>query len=174
MNKKTKGAIAAGTAALLLAGGAGTFAAWNDSENLNGGTINSGTLTLTTEGTPGWTVNGATVTDWSTFKAVPGDVLTYNAKAKIGATGNNLKADLTVSQASFGGGSDSALVAALGTPTVEAKLGGNPVPEITSAHNDQVVDVAVNFTFNKPATVDNTTQGKTAVLDNLTLTLTQK
>ncbi|MGK2241757.1 MAG: alternate signal-mediated exported protein, partial [Rhodococcus sp. (in: high G+C Gram-positive bacteria)] len=33
MNKTTKGAIAAGAAAVLLAGGAGTMAAWNSSTN---------------------------------------------------------------------------------------------------------------------------------------------
>ncbi|NKU44191.1 alternate-type signal peptide domain-containing protein [Rhodococcus hoagii] len=52
MNKKTKGAIAAGAAAALLAGGAGSFALWSDSETLNGGTITAGTLTLTAQGSP--------------------------------------------------------------------------------------------------------------------------
>ncbi|MFC9515182.1 alternate-type signal peptide domain-containing protein [Nocardiaceae bacterium NPDC056970] len=172
MNKKTKGAIAAGAAAALLAGGAGSFALWSADAELGGGTINSGTMTLTTKGTPSWTVNGQAVGNWSAFKAVPGDVLTYNAEVTIGATGNNLKADLTVDDAAFSG--DEALIDALGTPDVSAKLGGVDVPEITSAHNGQDIDVAVSFTFDKPVGVDNTTQTKAATLDAMTLTLKQK
>ncbi|MBM4653639.1 alternate-type signal peptide domain-containing protein [Rhodococcus hoagii] len=54
MNKKTKGAIAAGAAAVLLAGGAGTMAAWNSSASLPSATITAGELKVTEKaGTPG-------------------------------------------------------------------------------------------------------------------------
>ncbi|MBM4517319.1 alternate-type signal peptide domain-containing protein [Rhodococcus hoagii] len=111
MNKKTKGAIAAGAAAALLAGGAGSFALWSDSETLNGGTITAGTLTLTAQGSPSWSDENGAI-DISTFRAVPGDVLTYKAQAVVGATGDNLEAAITVDPASITGD----LAASLGTP----------------------------------------------------------
>ncbi|WP_280760164.1 alternate-type signal peptide domain-containing protein [Prescottella agglutinans] len=170
MNKTTKGAIAAGSAALLLAGGAGSFALWNAQADLNAGSINSGTLTLTTQGTPGWSDSHGPVTTWSSFKAVPGDVLTYKADVKIGATGNNLKAALTVDPASITG--DAALKAALGTPVVTAKIGGNTVSTITSDNDGNVVNVEVAFTFSGAA--DNTTQNVSASLSSLALKLQQQ
>ena len=56
MNKTVKGAFAAGTAAFLLVGGAGSLAYWNDTANVAGSTINSGTLTLDSSscGTAAW------------------------------------------------------------------------------------------------------------------------
>ena len=41
MNRTTKGAIAAGAAAVLLLGGAGSLAYWSDCQDAAGGTINS-------------------------------------------------------------------------------------------------------------------------------------
>ncbi|GAB2665612.1 alternate-type signal peptide domain-containing protein [Prescottella soli] len=167
MNKKTKGAIAAGAAALLLAGGAGTFATWNAQANLNGGSVNSGKLTLTATGST-WSDSHGVINNWANFKAVPGDVLTYNAQATIGAVGKNLNASLTVDPASITG----ALAASLGTPTVTAKIGSNPVTTITEANDGNVVDVAVSFTFSSAA--DNTTQNLSASLANMTLKLQQQ
>jgi alternate signal-mediated exported protein len=46
MNSTTKGSLAAVVAALLLTGGAGTLAYWNDTENVPGGPISSGQLDL--------------------------------------------------------------------------------------------------------------------------------
>ncbi|NKS78074.1 alternate-type signal peptide domain-containing protein [Rhodococcus hoagii] len=58
--QEDQGRNAAGAAAALLAGGAGSFALWSDSETLNGGTITAGTLTLTAQGSPSWSdENGA-------------------------------------------------------------------------------------------------------------------
>jgi alternate signal-mediated exported protein len=75
LNSTTKGSLAAVVAALLLTGGAGTLAYWNDTENVPGGPISSGQLDL---GTPacgaGWVLDGgATLT---TQLIVPGDTLT--------------------------------------------------------------------------------------------------
>ncbi|WFR72161.1 alternate-type signal peptide domain-containing protein [Prescottella defluvii] len=170
MNKKTKGAIAAGSAALLLAGGAGSFALWNAQADLNAGSINSGTLTLTTQGTPGWSDSHGPITDWANFKAVPGDVLTYKADVKIGATGNNLQAALTVDPASISG--NEALKTALGTPVVTAKIGGTAVSTIKSTNDGNVVNVEVAFTFNSQA--DNSTQNVSASLASLALKLQQQ
>ncbi|MBM4487289.1 alternate-type signal peptide domain-containing protein [Prescottella equi] len=167
MNKKTKGAIAAGAAAALLAGGAGSFALWSDSETLNGGTITAGTLTLTAQGSPSWSDENGAI-DISTFRAVPGDVLTYKAQAVVGATGDNLEAAITVDPASITGD----LAASLGTPVVSMEIAGSPVSTITDDNNNEVVDVEVAFTFAQGA--GNATQTKTASLANMTLTLQQQ
>ena len=47
MKKSTKGAVAAGAAAVLLLGGAGTLAFWNADGTAEGGTLTAGTLELT-------------------------------------------------------------------------------------------------------------------------------
>lgn len=46
MNKATKGAVAAGAAGILLLGGAGTFALWEDNASITGGTVSTGHLDL--------------------------------------------------------------------------------------------------------------------------------
>ncbi|MGF7122340.1 alternate-type signal peptide domain-containing protein [Rhodococcus sp. AG1013] len=172
MNKQTKGAIAAGAAALLLAGGAGSFALWSDTETLNGGTISSGKLSLETVGTPGWTKGGSPVTI-SSYKAVPGDVLVYNAKAKIGAVGDNLHATLKADASSITG--DPELLAAL-APQTTATLNGDALATgatgvaINQDNDGQTVDVQVTFTFNATGT---TAQTQSVNLANFNLTLTQ-
>ena len=47
MNRSTKGAIAAGAAAVLLMGGAGSLAFWTADGDVDGGTVTAGTLSLT-------------------------------------------------------------------------------------------------------------------------------
>lgn len=170
MNKKTKGAIAAGAAALLLAGGAGTFAVWSDTETVGGGTINAGKLSFDTAGsTPTWTDQDNDEIDLTNFFAVPGDTLTYKTSAVIDAVGDNLTATIGVDTASFTG--DAELVAALGTPNVVMKVEGATINEITEDNDGDTVDVEVSFTFNSAA--ENVTQIQTATLSDLTLTLTQ-
>ncbi|MGW6656566.1 alternate-type signal peptide domain-containing protein [Rhodococcus sp. NPDC055024] len=182
MNKATKGAVAAGAAALLLAGGAGTMAAWNANAPLNGGTISSGKLTLTTQGTPSWTVSNATVNGGtaapvtiSTFKVSPGDVLTYSGSVKIGAVGNNLSATLKADASTITG---TGTLKAEMAPVTTATVGATPLPTngtgvvITSANNDNVVSVNVVFDFTKaPAT--NSSQDSQVDLTNFNVTLDQ-
>ncbi|MGW4477605.1 alternate-type signal peptide domain-containing protein [Rhodococcus triatomae] len=168
MNKQTKGAIAAGAAALLLAGGAGTMAAWNASENVAGGAINSGKLTLTQEGATGWTVNGQAVADIASYLAVPGDEIVYNAAFTIGAAGDNLEAVLDVDQGSISGD----LAAAL-DPEVAVTLNGAPLAGgvITDANDGQVVQAEVTFNFDATGTAY---QNADADLSEFTVTLTQQ
>ncbi|MBM4555809.1 alternate-type signal peptide domain-containing protein [Prescottella equi] len=107
MNKKTKGAIAAGAAAVLLAGGAGTMAAWTSSQSVSGADIKSGHLTVTQKSgtTAGWawSTPGKTGTfDPTTQTLVPGDSVTYTGTYVLGIEGTNLTADLTVGTLSGG------------------------------------------------------------------------
>ena len=78
MNSTTKGSLAAVVAALLLTGGAGTLAYWNDTENVPAARSRRAQLDLL--GTPacgaGWVLDGgATLTNQL---IVPGDTLTKN------------------------------------------------------------------------------------------------
>ncbi len=110
MNKTIKGVLAAGTASVLLVGGAGTLAYWNDTATVGGATFTAGDLKLdaTSCTTAGWTVtNSVTQTTAVAFtpgsdKVVPGDVLKKTCTVGIVAVGKNLKADLGVT----GGTSD--------------------------------------------------------------------
>ncbi|WP_447646051.1 alternate-type signal peptide domain-containing protein [Nocardioides zeae] len=96
MNKTTKGAIAAGSAAVLLLGGAGSLAFWNATADVPGGTVDSGELTLTPAAAGQWTFNGAPIADPGTVTLVPGDELAYTGSYTIGAEGDNLEAGVAV------------------------------------------------------------------------------
>ncbi|AOW92875.1 hypothetical protein BFN03_09790 [Rhodococcus sp. WMMA185] len=171
MNKQTKGAIAAGAAALLLAGGAGTMAAWNDSETIGGGAVQSGTLSLSAGDAAGWKdSDGDTIENISQFLAVPGDVLTYSQSFTIGAQGDNLSATLTADASSIEG--DGALKDALVLET-SAKIGDVDLAggTITSANNGEIVDVEVKITFND--VTGNVAQGESVDLTDFSVTLQQ-
>lgn len=95
MKKTTKGALAAGAAAVLLAGGAGTYAAWSsDGGAVSGGIVNSGHLRITqVTGTGAWhwdTAEGTELGEDDTI--VPGDTVVYVAKYTLDIEGTNLKA----------------------------------------------------------------------------------
>ncbi|MGA9871021.1 MAG: alternate-type signal peptide domain-containing protein [Rhodococcus sp. (in: high G+C Gram-positive bacteria)] len=179
MNKATKGAVAAGGAAVLLLGGLGSFALWQDSTDTEGGTITSGELDIEPDGTPVWReisgdVNAASVIDPVTYRIVPGDIIEFTADYNILAEGDNLLADLKADTATITG--DAALRSAIGTPTVTATSGGTQLPtDGTSARitsEDQDVQVKVTFTFNE-ATTDQIAQNETLNLENFTLDLVQ-
>ena len=186
MNKTTKGALAAGGAAVLLLGGAGTLAYWSADGNADGASITSGTLTLT-DGTcdPDWVyATGSAGAGDPVTLFVPGDVVSKSCTFTIGATGDHLAATVGA-PSSVGittapaGTSMSATVAATydvdGTPVAD---GGT----ISSANNGDTLTVkfVVDIPFG-PAddgtvgtgTNDNDMQNVEATLDTLTVTLTQ-
>jgi alternate signal-mediated exported protein len=173
MNKYTKGAIATGAAIVLLLGGAGTFALWNDDAEVAAGTINSGTLTIEADGAGEWTDSyGAPILDISNYLIVPGDELTFTQDVDIDATGNNLEATL--------GYDDDSIVAGLGTASAELKaalvvtvdLVGPLGTEITDADSgDHTVTVTVSF---PELSVDGVeAQDGSVDLSELLITLTQ-
>lgn len=164
MNKKTKGAIAAGAAALLLAGGAGSFALWTDSETLGGGTIKAGSLSLSAPGTPTWSTATNANVDISTYRAAPGDVLTYTNTVTVNIEGDNLKADF---EATLGSGTDSLLTVG----AVSAEIEGSAVTEVDKDDSGKTVTVSFPVTFDESA--DNSTMDTQLVLDSVSLSLNQ-
>lgn len=98
MNNLTKAAVAGGAAIVLLLGGAGTFALWNDTADITGLAIDAGELTI--EATGGaW--NETLPERW-----VPGDTFTYTADLEITVVGDNLKSELSIDEASITGDAD--------------------------------------------------------------------
>ena len=152
MHKPLKGAIALGAAGRLLLGGAGTYALWNDSVELDGGTVNAGQLEFvgTSPGSGPTSPDGtpATITDITTFLIVPGDVLTYSLSTTLRAQGNNLAATLTAALPT-------------GTPATPPSAGRRDVETvvttaaarsrrpITEANDGDEIDVVVTLTFDE-------------------------
>ncbi|MFC3964961.1 alternate-type signal peptide domain-containing protein [Nocardia jiangsuensis] len=182
MDKRGKATLAAGGAVVLLLGGAGSLAFWQDSTESGGGTITSGELALS-ECTPvsgsGWTddTNGtAEPIDIATFRIVPGDTLSYTCTTVVSADGENLTATLAADTSEmFAAGSDPALQARL-IETEMTVTDGNgavlPNAQITEADDGATITVAAELTFD-PATPDQEAQNASVTLNNVAITLTQ-
>lgn len=153
MNKATKGTLAAGAAVVLLLGGAGSYALWNEEADVAAGDISTGVLRLIPVGTGKWTdisPIGPTTNpvDIATFNMVPEDVLEYSATFRIDAQGNNLRATVTPDPASITypeGGAVTAEMITLATSIETAD--GETVPVLTEANNGNVVTVKVEVGF---------------------------
>lgn len=175
MNKTTKGAVAVGAAAVILLGGAGSLAFWNDSVAVPGGAVNSGKLTLDPVAPGQWTLNGTTVANPQAVVLVPGDELAYAGTFVIGAAGDNLEATVDVS----GGAAAGDLTNYVDTTVAYAFTGepGTPVPAAITEENDgDEIDVAVTIDFpfdENNGVADNDSQTKTLNLSEIAIVLTQ-
>ncbi|MCZ4080471.1 alternate-type signal peptide domain-containing protein [Rhodococcus sp. H36-A4] len=182
MKKATKGAVAAGAAAVLLLGGLGSFALWSDSEEIDGGTIESGELSLTEATAPVWRqtttdVNAASVIPViADYRIVPGDVITYSATYNILAEGNNLLADLSVDIDDIAPGLGNEQLDEAVDVTIAATSGGTTLPtdgnavRITSTN--QTVDLTITFAFDE-GTENQDAQNQQLNLEAFTLVLQQ-
>jgi alternate signal-mediated exported protein len=178
MNRSTKGALAVAAAGALLLGGAGSLAYWNSSQTVAGGSIASGTLTLTQEA-------GQSCTDWALDAAggattytpgstlvVPGDVITKTCDYTVHASGAHLAAHLTMDATTITGSND--LSAAL-VPGATYTLATVPVVDgqaITSSDDGAVLSATITVTFDS-GTSGVTAQGLTAGLDDIVVSLVQ-
>ncbi len=182
MKRSTKGAVAAGGAAVLLMGGAGTLAFWTATGDADGGAITAGTLTLTPVGCDAnWVyAAGSAGAGTPVTLFVPGDVVTKECTFTIGATGDNLSATVDVTDAL------TFTTAPTGTSfdaTVDATydVGGTALVDggvITDDNGGDTLTVAfevsVPYGTADPSGInDNDMQGVVATLDTLTVTLTQ-
>lgn len=139
MNKLTKATIAGAAGVALLLGGAGTFATWNSSANIGGGSIVAGSLVVGTPATGSWSVvhlnTGSTsvygtsaATTLAAYKASPGDKLTYTTTVPITVSGTNLVATLALAPGAIaptgaGSAASTALAGFLTLNTVVAMSG---------------------------------------------------
>ncbi|NRG41028.1 alternate-type signal peptide domain-containing protein [Rathayibacter sp. VKM Ac-2835] len=174
MKKTTKGAIAAGAAAVLLLGGAGTLAFWSDSEPIDAGAIESGNLTLEVapgtwaDETPG-TTTGA-LFDPATDLIVPGDVITYTTAATVSGIGKNLEATFSAVLPPESG-TLAPYVATVLTVDGETDGGDSLVFDFEDG-DTQTFPVVVTFTFD-PATAGLDGQDSTLDLASFQLLLAQ-
>jgi alternate signal-mediated exported protein len=105
MNKLVKGAIAGAAGIVLLMGGAGSLAYWNDSANAGpasgSNSITAGTLTITAVNSGAWTKGfynasntlvGSTssVASLAAVRVVPGNRLVYTQQFNVVGTGDDL------------------------------------------------------------------------------------
>lgn len=163
MKKTTKGAVAAVAAGALLLGGAGTLAYWTDDANVDGGTVNSGSIELTATdcSTAPWThtEDGSTVVN-----IVPGDTIEKVCEATLVLEGDHIGATVELDADSL-----SDVEGALGQ---ELEAGATiPAGPVTGeGTHDVSVTISVSFP-GEPAT--NASQNGTAVLNGLALTATQ-
>lgn len=187
MNRLLRGSIAGAAGIALLLGGAGTFALWNSSANVAGGTITAGTLTIAPSTTAGsWTANGVAVADIADYTIVPGDSLVYTQKMSIVATGDNLVATLDIAAASVEATStspadvalasfidESAVLTATGTAITGSAAPFTVTAGTAGVAQDVTVTVSIDFT-NGAAGVENAAQLGSVDLESLAVSLTQK
>lgn len=184
MNKTTKGSLAAGAAAVLLLGGAGSLAYWTDSATVNGGSVNSGFLTLDDgDCDDSWVYAAGSASPGATVvNFVPGDIVTKQCTFVIGAEGDNLAATPAIPASvtitpTPAAPSFTATVGATYTLAGAAYSASTPITE--DDDGDALVAtilVTIPFGTNEagvPLVNANDTQNITAALADLTVTLTQ-
>lgn len=174
MKKSTKGAVAAGSAAVLLMGGVGTLAYWNDSETVTGTTIGSGRLDLEVVDCDDWQLDadGGAGGDLGSREIVPGDSLTKTCTYTLTAEGDHLEASLGITTPNWTGALASKVTtAATFTVGVVPVTPGTPYPFEDGSPETITAEFTVDFPFG--TSVDNTSQDLTATLGDVTMTVTQ-
>ena len=155
MRKSTKGALAAATAALLLVGGASSLAYWSDSGTAPGISVTAGQLDLSTPDCgSGWVFDGGEATadaPYTNQALVPGDVLTQTCTATITATGEHMRATLSVTPGATAGDLFDPTTGEA-TFTSAATRNGAALPaEITDANvGAGALSVSMTVTFDGP------------------------
>lgn len=171
MNKSTKGAVAAGAAAVLLLGGAGSLAYWNAEGTIGGGSINAGNMELVNPTGGTWSLNGgAPVTDVSTVRIVPGDTLVFTGSWTIDAKGNNLEATIDAEGiAATGGLADEVTI------TDTYTVAGAPATTITEDNDTDVLTATITVDLPYEAgVVNNDAMTLSLDLTDVNVTLTQQ
>lgn len=162
MKKTTKGAVAAGGAAVLLLGGAGTLAFWNATKTVDAGSISSGSFTLTNVTCDAdWSEGGDTIT-----LLVPGDTVTKSCSGTLTLTGEHIGATVALD--------DSSVAAAEATFNNEVDITATMTSPAATIDAPGVYPVTVDISvvFAGPAAT-NVSQQQTASLNALQLTATQ-
>lgn len=168
MNKALKGAIAAGAAGILLAGGAGTFAIWQDTATVDAAEVSTGVLSLDVSETAGaWTYPGGG-TAVTTAGIVPGDIITSTQHAVINASGDNIAGSFTVG--TLGGSLPTGVTASVAIVENHEHLTGSGSTLSFATAGTYNVDVVITLAFSATGT---TSQGLTFDPADLTLTLNQ-
>ena len=180
MNKTTKGALAAGAAAVLLLGGAGTLAYWTDQGTIGGTTITSGHLTLDTSacaGSTGWDLEGDAF-DTSTDTLVPGDTLTKTCDVVVDVEGTHLT-QVDIDATTPGNEPAPWDELTIGATVAGTSTGADNIAVVQGANNIAVV-ITVTWPYGGPVTSPATTGADndlnadlSATLDDIVITAVQ-
>ncbi|WP_324804776.1 alternate-type signal peptide domain-containing protein [Gordonia sp. YC-JH1] len=155
---------------MLLLGGVGSYALWNDTEDIVGGNITTGDFGLDC-GTGGtWTDVSPTMIGGSAINPledlmVPGDVWKYSGDCTVTATGKNMKATLGVNLGTTNVPSDNFVVTTSvnGTDTTTTPI------DVTNGQ-ELPVTVQVEFKESTPGTEDT---NASVQVSNMKITLNQ-
>jgi alternate signal-mediated exported protein len=185
MKKSTKGALAAGAAAVVLLGGAGSLAYWTDSANVDGGNFKTGSVKLTADdcSTATWKYTTAGHTTDTVTSLVPGDSIAKDCTVTLTGTGDHLYVSLNVPTSV----AITRTPAATGTDTLKATASATfdyngttyasgDIFKVASGSSAKVtVHYAVTFPYGDATATDaNDTQNLTATLASLPITLKQE
>jgi alternate signal-mediated exported protein len=173
MNKSAKGAIAAGAAAALLLGGAGSLAYWTGTEEVPGGSFASGYLQIDDVdcATAPWTMDGGAA--YTAQRLVPGDELTKTCDFTIDGVGDHMTVSLDT--ATPGWSTANALTDDLSVSATFVGSTSGALADPALVGQDETVTATIVVTFD-PASGNETnvpTAGLDAVLDDVTITATQ-
>ncbi|HEY0950562.1 alternate-type signal peptide domain-containing protein [Nocardioides sp.] len=178
MRKSTKGALAAAAAAVLLMGGFGTHAAWNDDAEVPGGAISTGHLNLTGSCGDWDLVNGLTSTTFTdatltNLFMVPGDVLSRLCTFTVNIKGANLaNATLSFGPAPLVKDGVTTLTDLDASATFTEADGTTPILDGATVADNQVIKAKLSVELAAGLTG---LQGQdlAGLLDSLTVTITQ-
>jgi len=170
MKKSTKGALAAGAAASLLLGGAGSLAYWTSTGTVNGTAIRSGHLKLVSPSCSGWKLDDNNLLT-NADRIVPGEVLTQVCTYTVDAVGTHIGASFDVTNPSWV--ASNGLTGEL-NPVATYKVGTTTVAPSTpvSVVNGDVIEATVKVTFDG-AGATNASENLSATLNDITVTATQ-
>lgn len=170
MNRKAKGALAVGAGAILLLGGAGSYALWSvDSDIAGGSNISTGNFALDCGTTGAWadispTMQGGTTVNPAVDLMVPGDVWKYSGNCTPTFSGKNMKAQLNVNGIGTGG----TLPTGISVISQADGTAGTAFPAVSGT------PVAVTVTVTFDAATGGTTSTNTAVsVDAMAISLKQ-
>lgn len=163
MKKTTKGALAAGAAAVLLLGGAGTIAYWTAEATVEAGSLEAGSMTLSDVACgETWQEDGADVA-----LIVPGDTLRKTCTGTLVLEGDHIgatvaldDASVTTAEAAFGGEVD-----------IDASMTAPAAAVI--APGSHAITVVITAAFDATLDNDETFMNATATLNALELTAVQ-
>jgi len=164
-----KGSASVALGAALLLGGGGTLANWNASATQAPGTIVAGDLNVV-NGVGAWTDRNGDPVTISTYKVVPGDLLTFTQDLNVTLAGNKMAAEIATSGITATNGFTPANVT-VSAPVLT--LGGSAVSNpLTATGATQTVKATITFEF-KAATAARADVNATYNFNNVGFTLTQ-
>lgn len=168
MKTLLNGAIVCATGMILLLGGGGTLALWNDSATVvPAKTITAGDLAVTPNADGVWRESDGTVLDPITYRIVPGSTIEFTRTLTVSAVGDGLQAVLGHSPLTGTG-----VLAPLVATSISATSPSAVVDGSTLRFDAGTSTVDVKLTVHFPAEAT-TGQRGTLDLGQVTFTLTQ-